>query len=234
MKTILEHVGSRIRLYRKASGMTTDELAKKVHKSKGTISKYETGQIAVDIVTLFEIACALDVSPIQILDYLPPKPIDQERNTMLDQTDRLYMYHLRIKNIYASVITLGGIGNSAQTATLFYKVEDVKTKERCGCIYYGHMYNHATAINFVFDNYHNPMEKTLLSCVFPMQKTKIFIGMLSGLGVATLIPTSHKVVLSLTPQDDSEELRNILTIKPDTFKEMKRKNTLFIPLSEDL
>lgn len=236
MEPVLEHVGSRIRLYRKASAMTTEELAQKVHKSKGTVSKYESGQIAVDVVTLFEIAHALNVSPVQIFDYLPPKSVEHRvhQTNILNQTDKLFMYHVHKKSLYASIITLTAADDSTQTATLFYKVEDVKVKERCNCIYHGQMYNHVTAINFVFDNYHNPIEKVLLNCVFPVQKANMFVGMLSGLGASTLMPVSYKIVLSQKPQVDCDGLRKILTIKSDTFKEMKRRNALFIPLSEDL
>ena len=56
MKEVSLHVGSRIRLYRKAKKLTLLALSQKIHKSKATLSKYETGDITIDIETLFDIA----------------------------------------------------------------------------------------------------------------------------------------------------------------------------------
>lgn len=72
--SVLAHVGNRIHLYRKNIGMSMEELALKIHKSKASVSKYESGQIAVDVETLFHIAQALHVAPHHLLDYAPPAP----------------------------------------------------------------------------------------------------------------------------------------------------------------
>ena len=42
MISVNQHVGSRIRLYRQMKRYTLAELAEKIHKSKATLSKYET------------------------------------------------------------------------------------------------------------------------------------------------------------------------------------------------
>ena len=49
------YVGEQIRQYRKAGKMTMQELADAIHKSRATICKYESGEISVDIETLYEI-----------------------------------------------------------------------------------------------------------------------------------------------------------------------------------
>ena len=58
---ILEHVGERIRLFRKHQNLTLEELAYIIHKSPSTLCKYERGSVNIDILTLSEIANALDV-----------------------------------------------------------------------------------------------------------------------------------------------------------------------------
>ena len=52
-KTLYNHVGSRIRFYRKLKNMTQDQLAAAIHKSESTLSKYESGQIAIDVGSLW-------------------------------------------------------------------------------------------------------------------------------------------------------------------------------------
>jgi ribosome-binding protein aMBF1 (putative translation factor) len=44
--TIQQYVGENIKKFRLARGMTLDDLAARIYKSKSTISKYEKGSIA--------------------------------------------------------------------------------------------------------------------------------------------------------------------------------------------
>ena len=72
MNNIRKHTGERIRQYRHSRNLTLQQLADSIHKSRSTVSKYETGDLALDIETLAEIADILQVSPNQLLDYQPP------------------------------------------------------------------------------------------------------------------------------------------------------------------
>ena len=49
MSEVSAQIGNQIRLIRKKRKMTLDDLSNAIHKSKSTISKYEKGEIAVDI-----------------------------------------------------------------------------------------------------------------------------------------------------------------------------------------
>ena len=71
--TLYDHVGSRIRFYRKLKNMTQDQLAAAIHKSESTLSKYESGQISIDIGALYDIASALGTDMSQFVDYAVPK-----------------------------------------------------------------------------------------------------------------------------------------------------------------
>ena len=68
MNGINARVGARIRLYRRAKKLTLIQLSAMIHKSKATLSKYETGDIAIDVETLYDIAAALDIRIEQLLD----------------------------------------------------------------------------------------------------------------------------------------------------------------------
>ena len=52
MTDIAAETGRQIREMRKKRGMTLAELAAEIHKSKATISKYEKGEISMDVETL--------------------------------------------------------------------------------------------------------------------------------------------------------------------------------------
>ena len=67
MNEINIYIGGQIRKYRKANGMTLQQLADVIHKSRATVCKYENGEISIDIATLYEISQALQPT-------LPPSP----------------------------------------------------------------------------------------------------------------------------------------------------------------
>ena len=67
--TFSEHVGERIKFYRKTKHMTLSELAESIHRSTSTLSKYETGAIPISVDVLFDISKILNVSVNQLVDY---------------------------------------------------------------------------------------------------------------------------------------------------------------------
>ena len=73
MENISKYLGSRIRSFRKLRKMTLQQLADAISKSRATVSKYETGEIALDVQTLYEISAALEVPMGKLTDYQPPR-----------------------------------------------------------------------------------------------------------------------------------------------------------------
>ena len=85
MNEINIYIGGQIRKYRKANGMTLQQLADVIHKSRATACKYENGEISIDIATLYEISQALQVSFGQLTSYqptLPPSPPPTVRRSL--------------------------------------------------------------------------------------------------------------------------------------------------------
>ena len=66
--TYAQQIGARIAFLRRLKGLTLAELAERVNKHKSTISKYESGQIIIDIESLKEVADALGVDVAQIVE----------------------------------------------------------------------------------------------------------------------------------------------------------------------
>ena len=55
---------------RKAVGMTQTELANKIKENQSYISKYENGERRLDVIEFIEIAKALGVDPLRVIDEL--------------------------------------------------------------------------------------------------------------------------------------------------------------------
>ena len=139
------HVGKRIRLYRKMKNMTIEVFAGLINKSKATVSKYENGDIAIDIETLFIIANALDISVNQLIDYDKEA---EETETRVDLSGRrhgktrmyLYFYDGRRSRIVRNVIDIRGTGeNGMFSADLYADVDDYSNCYKCKYLYHGTM-----------------------------------------------------------------------------------------------
>jgi len=227
---VMEHVGGRIRLYRKNSGLSLRELAEKICKSKASVSKYEQGKVAVDIVTLVDIATALKVTPFQLLDYTPSQK-QQAFAVPFSKFGTMHLYHMKDKKIYHSLMKTYPDNAEGQThATLFYKIRDTQDYGHCSCIYHGSMYSHELMLSFILRNYHNAVENILLNFSIPMRNTTVLTGMICGISANSFMPVAHKILLSKEELACDASLEAELAIPPESFKEMKRINTLFIPL----
>ena len=67
MENITTKIGQKIKTFRKKRGLTIEQLATKLCKSKATVSKYERGEIVIDIETLYEVAQILEIDIQQLL-----------------------------------------------------------------------------------------------------------------------------------------------------------------------
>ena len=96
MSLISQEIGKKIRLYRKRSHWTIEELAVHIYKSKATVSKYERGEIAIDIETLYDIAEALRVSIDDLLyrdAQKAPTAFWEDVPTFFKHVSRLFYYY---------------------------------------------------------------------------------------------------------------------------------------------
>lgn len=62
-----EIIGNNLKKYRTAYNMTLKDLSEQLHKSISTISKYEKGNISLDMPTFIELAHIFDISPSLLL-----------------------------------------------------------------------------------------------------------------------------------------------------------------------
>ncbi|VRN55785.1 bifunctional S24 family peptidase/transcriptional regulator [Streptococcus pneumoniae] len=69
MDNLAQHVGEKIKFFRKENGWTQSVLAEKMSTSKQTISKYEKGIIKVNQDTIFKLA---DIFGVSIDSFFPP------------------------------------------------------------------------------------------------------------------------------------------------------------------
>lgn len=224
---LLQYVGSQIKMFRKIKKMTIDDLAKIINKSKSTVSKYESGEISIDIVTLHDIARALNINMINLTDYEEDERDETEEN-LFWQADHLYLYHKYGKKIYCSYMKLQKEESKKKIiATLYYKVYNLNDLKNCECVYQGYMNHHDNILDFYLKNCLYDLESVLINFFIPMRKTSMLSGLMSGLQDATLRPACVKVVLSKTQLPEDEQIK-LLQLSKDSIKRLKDEHMFIV------
>jgi len=86
---VVREIGNRIEFFRKARGITLEELASSISVSRSSISNVEKGRHRLDIVKLLKVAKRLDVG---LLDIVPE---DNSSITNLRYADREHLSAIR-------------------------------------------------------------------------------------------------------------------------------------------
>lgn len=227
------HIGARIRKYRKYRGLTIQELADRIHKSRATVSKYETGQISLDMATLWRISTALQISAQQILDFsmvnrgpsMPSHQLSAEGLNSFHSAQYLYFYFYdgRYKRLKDGVIeVLPEKEGSERTAALTISVV-TETGRNSEMYYRGSVTYSDRLIRFSFINQYNTLEEDLLYIFNPLELRDSTFGLLCGISSADMRPCAIKCLVSLTPRAYSEELKSQLLF---TREELRTSRTL--------
>lgn len=234
MKNISEHVGSRIKMYRKVRGLTIQNLANRINKSKATVSKYEKGEITLDIITLYEISEVLQISPEQLLDFQPkiPEQVKTEeefvRKSPFFEAKRLYFYFYdgRYKRLKDGIIDIKK-REDEYIATLSISTDT--TAGRGSAIYYsGKVVYSDMLIRFSFVNQFNALEEDLLYIFNPLEIRDSTDGLLCGISSADFMPCAFRCLVTLHPQEHNEELKNKLLFTKNEIQKWQRLNMLIV------
>ncbi len=237
MSKVNQHIGGRIRMYRKTRGMTLQQLADLIHKSRASVSKYENGEITLDVETLFEIAQALMVSPSQLMDLRPPvqgsaeKQLNQSATSPFFQARRLYFYFYdgRYKRLKDGIIDIYERENAPGSYEATLSISAVTPTGRSSEIYYtGKVVYSDMLIRFSFVNQCNALEEDLLYIFNPLEIRDSTDGLLCGISSADLMPCAFKCLVTLTPQEHTESFKQQLLITKKELQKWQKLNMLIV------
>ena len=155
MTQVSEALGRKIREIRKNRRCTLEELGQAVHKSKATLSKYETGDIVIDVETLYEIARALRVSvfslmnlPVEECCAEPPAPDMRGRDVFASPLLYLYYYGGEERAVHRSVIERDADGCGAK---LYHEVSSFDDYCLCSKVYKGQVQEYSFYTRLPFE-----------------------------------------------------------------------------------
>lgn len=212
-------LGAKLRACRRIKKMTISEIAEKINKSIATVSKYEKGEIAIDIETLFVWCNFMEVDIASLLPHTCTESVSEQITRYQNHlVERLYVYNYRSKGhkIDRAVIECD---NKACKATMYLFAEDEKNYFDCKYLYEGDVIYGDTHINFILKNSSPPFDMLTLSIPTMPGKNEYTIGMLMSTtvhyeNVALKILVSDTPVMDLNLLEEktrltAQELRNI-------------------------
>lgn len=235
MKEVSIHVGQRIRLYRKTKNLTIETFAGMIHKSKATVSKYENGDISIDIETLFTIAQALGVPVNQLIDY---EEIGEEKgekgeiikHNLSKSKYYMYFYDGRRSRIARNVIEVqdGGEDSGVFSANMYASLEDLSNYYQCKLLYHGTMRKGDTFINFNFENQNNKVERMFMYAINSFNNGGRMEGLCCCLSTQPILPACFKFLMVSDILEETDDLKGKLKVSKEDIRLLKKMNMFVV------
>jgi transcriptional regulator with XRE-family HTH domain len=229
MREIQTRIGQRIRLFRKGKGMTLQALGEKIYKSRATVSKYENGEIAVEISTLYAIAAALNVKVEQLL---PPndsvQPVtSQSVPVFYKNVSRLFAYYYdgRNSSLIRCVIDIAEDVETGLFKTMLYmNIRDFENYLICENTYFGVTEHYDTLSKMILTNQATPIESITISMMGTFADANHRWGLMSGISFRPFMPIALKMYITKVIQKETPEFIRSLKITKEDYRYMKIYN----------
>ena len=234
MSEISAQIGSQIRTLRKKRKMTLDDLSGIIHKSRSTISKYEKGEIAIDIETLYEIADAIQVHVEQLL-YCPPRRavISSQNNSpaFFNGVSQFYsyLYDGRSNHIIRCLFdVLSEAENDQYKIMMYMNFKDFKNYQQCENTYWGYI-EHYDALTYIsLTNQDTPMEKASVQILASYLDSDTKWGLFNGFSSRPMMPIAIKMLFSKCRLKEDADLVRLLKVSNDDVRLLKLYNMLSV------
>lgn len=225
MEDISKYIGQKVRLYRRIKGMTAEELAASLHKTKSTVSKYENGEIVMDIEVLTEIARILEVEVAQLFDFSVTERRSAALPTGILSGEEIYLYSYdgRSSKVTSSLIRTNAAGD-AVTAVMYLDVPSFDKPEDCRALYYGTVEFHDILTRYSLINQSNALEAVSICAMNTMENRATTYGLMLGISTYPLYPVVIKCLFSARPLPVNEELKERLMISREDVKLSRAMN----------
>lgn len=234
MPDINTEIGKLIRGARKKRGMTLNELAEVICKSQSTVSKYEKGEITVDIATLYDIADALRVHVEQLL-YVRPERTELRapgnNPAFFTDTSQFYSYLFdgRSNSLMRCVFDVLSKADERKYKIMMYmNFEDFDNYKNCENTYWGYIEHYDAVTNIALTNQDMPMEKASAQILASYLDSDKKWGLFNGFSSRPMMPIAAKMLFSKKKLKEDEELIRSLKISKDDIRLMKLYNMMAV------
>ena len=234
MAEISRQIGHRIRTFRKAKHMTLDQLAVILCKNKSTLSKYENGEIVLDIETIYEISRALGIHVEQLLYCTPERVPIQEPEAQANFFSGLtqfysYYYDGRVNRIVPVVYDVLLLSEDHRYKIMMYmNFSDFDSYQDCGTACWGYMEHYDAITNITLTNQASPMERAFAQILATFTTADTIWGLFTGLSARPMMPVAIKMLFSKKRLPMDENLMRRLKVTKEDIRLMKHYNMMTV------
>lgn len=227
-------VGRRVRYFRKRRGLTLSEVAERICKSQSAVSKYERGEMAIDVATLYDLAAVLGVN-VELLLYQPDRPAPMPASSgipaFFDGCSRFYAYVFdgRDGQIIRCVFEVfEETGSHEYRVMMYMNFADYASYQECETSYRGVIHHHDALTNILLVNRENPIEQASAQILASYLDADTKWGLFNGLSSRPLMPIATKMLFSKTRLPETPELADKLKISKNDLRMLKLYNMLVV------
>lgn len=234
MGEISREIGHRIRNFRKSRHMTLEALSDLVCKNKSTLSKYETGEIVLDIETIYEIARALGIHVEQLLYCTPERVSIQEpeaQSNFFSGLTQFYSYYYdgRVNRIVPVVYDVLLLSEDHRYKIMMYmNFSDFDSYQDCGTACWGYMEHYDAITNITLTNQASPMERAFAQILATFTTADTIWGLFTGLSARPMMPVAIKMLFSKKRLPMDENLMRRLKVTKEDVRLMKHYNMMTV------
>lgn len=234
MSEISVEIGNRIRNFRKMRKMTIEELAPIICKSKATVSKYEKGEIVIDIETLYDIADALQIHVEQLLYCKPERTTISAKGknpAFFNGISQFYAYVFdgRANQIIKCVFdVLSESGESRYKVMMYMNFKDYASYQNCENTYWGYIENYDALTNIFMKNQDTPMEQVTINILAPFLDSDTKWGLFCGISSRPMMPIAVKMLFSKKMLKEDGALIKQLKVSREDIRLLKLYNMLSV------
>ena len=232
MSEISKEIGKRIRNFRKMRHMTLEELSHIICKSKSAISKYEKGEIAIDIETMYEIADALHIHVEQLLYCRPERAVFSSQGThpaFFNGGSQFFSYVFDGRNnqiIRCVFDVLSETEPNQYKVMMYMNFSDYENYQNCENTYWGYIEHYDAVTNIILTNRDTPMEKASCQILASYLDADTKWGLWNGFSSRPMMPIATKMLFSKVPLKEDSELAKRLKISKEDIRLLKLYNML--------
>jgi transcriptional regulator with XRE-family HTH domain len=234
MSEVSIEIGNRIRNFRKKRSITIEELARLINKSRATVSKYEKGEIVLDIVTMYEIADALQLHVEQLLYCRPERAVITSNGTepaFFSGLSQFYSYVFdgRSNQIMRCVFdVLSVAGESRYKIMMYMNIKDFNNYQNCENTYWGYIEHFDALTNIIMRNNDTPMEQITINILASFLDSDTKWGLFCGISSRPMMPVALKMLFSKKMLKEDESLAKLLKISKDDIRLLRLYNMLSV------
>ena len=228
MTEISALVGQQIRECRKKRNMTLEDMAGLIGKSRSTISKYEKGEIPVDMETLYMIARTLE-APIEQFLYTLPATLPHPARSGVSPSffhgiSKIYSYIFDGRSsqlIRCRFDILSESGSPEYKVMLYMNFLDHDRYKNCENTYRGYIEHFDALTNIQLTNQDSPMEKASVQILASYLSSETKWGLFNGFSSRPMMPIAAKMLLSRSRLPEDEALIRQLKISREDIRLLK-------------